>query len=55
MTFKVKNKWNIVPLIINVLWTFFLSYTFFVKVPLFKNEKPDGASYLIMGLSIMTF
>ncbi len=46
MKFGILNKINIVPAVINVLWSIFIAYQFIFRVPTFDNQRPDGASFL---------
>lgn len=54
MRFGLLNKLNIVPAVINVLWSFFIAYQFIIRVPTFDNQGPDGASFFIVGIIMMT-
>jgi hypothetical protein len=55
MSFGVSNRLNKPIAIINVFWCLLLLYQFFFRIPEFENERPDGASYLITGLLLLTF
>lgn len=54
MKFGILNKINIVPAVINVLWSIFIAYQFIFRVPTFDNQRPDGASFFIVGIIMMT-
>lgn len=54
MIIRISNRSNIIPIIINFIWTLFILYQFIFRVPEFELEKPDGASYLIFGIIIFT-
>ena len=50
MKIGISNKKNIVPIIINMIWTLFVLWQFLITVPKFELQGPDGASYMILGL-----
>ena len=54
MKFGILNKVNRIPAVINVLWSIFIAYQFIFRVPSFDNQHPDGASYFIVGIIIIT-
>lgn len=55
MKLKITNKFNILPIIVYLLWVVFVMYFFFFKIYSFSNEFPCGAGYMMIGMPIMTF
>jgi hypothetical protein len=51
---KIQNKWNKIPIAINMIWVLIILFTFIFKVPEFEKAVPDGASYLITGIVLLT-
>lgn len=55
MTIKIVNKINLIPAVVNIFWSILILYQFFFRVPSFDNQHPDGASYFIVGIIIVSF
>lgn len=55
MNFGISNRINKPIVIFNILWSIIILYVFIFRIPEFENEKPDGASYAITGLLLITF
>jgi hypothetical protein len=54
MKLRITNNLNKTPVIINLIWSVFILFLFIFRVPEFKNQRPEGASYLILGTIIIT-
>lgn len=54
MTVRINNKFNIVPAIINIVWSIVILFLFIFRVPEFETQKPEGASMLIFGTILIS-
>lgn len=55
MNFGISNRINIPIIVFNILWSIIILFAFIFRIPEFENEIPDGASYAITGLLLITF
>ena len=51
---KVKNKINIFPIALYLIWSGIVLNYFFFKSQSFESETPCGAGYMMIGLPIMS-
>lgn len=52
--FKIKNKINIFPIALYLIWAGIVLNYYFFKSQSFQSETPCGAGYMMIGLPIMS-
>lgn len=50
----VKNKINIIPLILYLIWIIYLCYYFYFKLDSFEKENPGSAGYLMLAIPVFS-